>query len=139
MLSVNNNGQVTTQTFQVAATAPGIFTNSTGGLVPTGAAAQGQEIAFYITGTGAVSPAIPDAAAPAASTALADLPKPVQPTSVTIGGRPATIDFIGIPAGLAGVTQINVQVPNGISTGAQQVVVMVGGAASVPATITITN
>jgi uncharacterized protein (TIGR03437 family) len=38
-----------------------------------------------------------------------------------------------------GVTQINVQVPNGISTGAQPVVVTVGGVASAPATITITN
>ena len=35
VLSVNNNGQVTTQSFQVAAAAPGIFTDSTGALVPT--------------------------------------------------------------------------------------------------------
>jgi uncharacterized protein (TIGR03437 family) len=139
VLSVNNNGQVTTQSFQVAAAAPGIFTDSTGALVPTATAARGQEIAFYITGAGAVSPAIPTGAAPAASTALADLPKPVQPTSVMIGGVTANIDFIGIPAGLTGVTQINVQVPTGISTGAQAVVVTVGGIASAAATITITN
>jgi uncharacterized protein (TIGR03437 family) len=139
VLSVNNNGQVTTQSFQVAAAAPGIFTDSTGALVPTAAATRGQEIAFYIDGAGAVSPAIPTGAAPAASTALADLPKPVQPTSVTIGGATANIDFIGIPSGLAGVTQINVQVPTGISTGAQAVVVTVGGIASAAATITITN
>jgi uncharacterized protein (TIGR03437 family) len=65
---------------------------------------------------------------------------PVQPTTVTIGGTAATmIDFLGIPSGLVGVTQINVQVPNGISAGAQPVVVTVGGVASAPATITITN
>jgi len=139
VLSVNNNGQVTTQSFQVAAAAPGIFTNSAGALVPTATAAAGQEIAFYLTGAGAVLPAIPDGAAPAASTALANLPMPVQPTTVTIGGTAATIDFRGIPWGLVGVTQINVQVPNGISTGAQPVVVTVGGVASAPATITITN
>ena len=69
MMSVNNNGQVTTQSFQVAAAAPGIFTDSTGALVPTASAALGQEIAFYITGAGAVSPAIATGAAPAASTA----------------------------------------------------------------------
>ncbi len=68
VLSINNNGQVTTQTFQAAAAAPGIFTDSTGALVPTPSAAPGQEIAFYITGAGAVSPAISDGAAPAAST-----------------------------------------------------------------------
>jgi len=139
VLSINNNGQVTTQSFQVAAAGPGIFTDSTGALVPTAALARGQEIAFYITGAGAVSPAISTGAAPAASTAIADFPKPVQPTSVTIGGATATIDFIGIPAGLAGVTQINVQVPTGISTGPQPLVVTVGGVSSVPATITITN
>jgi uncharacterized protein (TIGR03437 family) len=138
-ISINNNGKVTTQTFQVATAAPGIFTNSAGALVPTASAALGQEIAFYITGAGAVSPAISDGTAPADSTALADLPKPLQSTSVTIGGAAATIDFIGIPWGLVGVTQINVQVPNNIATGAQAVVVTVDGVASPPATLTITN
>jgi uncharacterized protein (TIGR03437 family) len=139
LLSVNNNGQVTTQSFQVAAAAPGIFTSSTGALVPTASAQLGQEIAFYITGAGAVSPAVSDGAAPPASTPLADLPVPEQNTTVTIGGIPATIDFIGIPWALVGVTQINVQVPNGIPAGVQPVVVTVGGVASAPATITITN
>jgi uncharacterized protein (TIGR03437 family) len=139
VLSINNNGQVTTQTFQVAAAAPGIFTNSSGALVPTASAALGQEVAFYITGAGAVSPPIPDGAAPAQSTALADLPKPVQNTTVTIGGVEAAIDFIGIPYGLVGVTQINVTVPAGIAAGAQPVVVRVNNVASAPATITITN
>jgi len=139
VLSVNNNGQVTTQSFQVSAVAPGIFTTPAGALVPTPAAARGQEISFYITGPGAVSPAIATGAAPAASTALTALPEPVQPTTVTIGGATALIDFIGIPSGLVGVMQINVQVPNGISTGAQPVVVTVGTVSSAPATVTITN
>jgi uncharacterized protein (TIGR03437 family) len=139
VVSVNDNGQVTTQTFPVAPAAPGIFTNSSGALVPTSTAARGQEVAFYITGAGAVSPAIPDGAAPATSTPLADLPAPTGRTTVTIGGAEATIDFIGIPWALVGVTQINVQVPNGIPTGVQPVVVMVGDVASSPATITVTN
>jgi uncharacterized protein (TIGR03437 family) len=138
-LSVNNNGQVTTQNFDVAGAAPGIFTNSSGALVPTAAAALGEEVAFYITGAGTVQPAISDGAAPPSSTAIANLPMPAQKTTVTIGGVNAAIDFIGIPWGLVGVTQINVQVPNGIASGAQPVVVTVGGVASAPATITITN
>jgi uncharacterized protein (TIGR03437 family) len=137
VLSVNNNGQVSTQSFQVTAAAPGIFTNSAGALVPTATAAPGQEIAFYITGAGAVTPAVSTGAAPPASTAIASLPAPLQRTTVTIGGATATIDFIGIPSGLVGVTQINVQVPSGIGSGAQPVVVTVGGVASAPATITI--
>jgi uncharacterized protein (TIGR03437 family) len=138
-VSVNNNGQVAKQTFQVAAAAPGIFTNSSGALVPAAAAAQGQEIAFYITGTGVVQPAIPDGAAPASSTPIGDLPAPSQTTTVTIGGASAAIDFIGIPWGLVGVTQINVRVPNGIPAGAQPVIVTVGGIESTAANITITN
>jgi len=136
-LSINNNGQVTTQSFAVGNAAPGIFTDSTGALVPTSSAAPGQEIAFYITGAGAVSPAMATGAAPAASIATASLPKPVETTTVTIGGATATIDFIGIPPGLVGVTQINVQVPGGIAAGAQPVVVTVGGVASAPATVRI--
>ncbi len=139
VLSVNNNGQVTTQNFNVAAAAPGIFTNASGALVPTASATIGQEIAFYITGAGAVSPAISDGAAPALSTPLADLPKPLQFTTVTVGGVNAPIDFIGIPWALVGVTQINVQIPSGVPAGVQPVVVTVDGIPSPPATITITN
>ncbi|HTC36376.1 MAG TPA: protease pro-enzyme activation domain-containing protein [Bryobacteraceae bacterium] len=139
IVSVNNNGHVTTQTFQVAAAAPGIFTTSAGALVPTSSAAAGQEIAFYITGAGAVTPAIATGAAPPWSTPIADLPMPVEKTTVTIGGLPATIDFIGIPWALVGVTQINVQVPAGLPAGPQAVVVTVGETVSAPATLTITN
>jgi uncharacterized protein (TIGR03437 family) len=138
-VSINNNGHVTTQTVQVAAAAPGIFTNANGSLTPTPSAAIGQEIALYITGAGAVQPAISDGAAPALSAALADLPMPELSTTVTIGGANAAIDFIGIPWGLVGVTQINVTVPNGIPAGAMPVVVTVDRVASIPATLTITN
>jgi len=139
VVSVNNNGLVTTQSIQVTAAAPGIFTTATGALVPAGSASTGQVISVYITGAGAVSPAISTGAAPAASTAVSSLPAPVAPTTVTIGGANAAIDFIGIPSGLVGVTQINVQVPGGIALGAQPVIVTVGGVASAPATLTITN
>ena len=137
MLSINNNGQVATQSFLVSAAAPGIFTDSTGALVPTSSAAPGQELAFYITGAGTVSPTIATGAAPASSTPTASLPKPVQTTTVTIGGEAATIDFIGIPPGLVGVTQINVQVPGGVAVGSQPVVVTIGGFGSAPATLKI--
>jgi uncharacterized protein (TIGR03437 family) len=138
VLNVNNNGQVTTQTFQVASAAPGIFTTPTGALVPTATGQVGQEIAFYITGSGAVSPPIATGAAPSASSTLASLPAPAQTTTVTIGGTLATIDFIGITPGLVGVVQINVQVPN-VAAGAQPVVVHVNGISSAAATVTITN
>jgi uncharacterized protein (TIGR03437 family) len=61
----------------------------------------------------------------------------VQNVTVTVGGVNAPIQFIGIPSGLAGVTQINYQVPSGLSTGPQPVVVTVGGFASQTATLTV--
>ena len=139
LVSVNNNGQITTRTIAVAAAAPGIFTNVSGALVPTPSAAPGQEIAFFVTGAGAVEPVIADGAAPASTTPITDLPRPVESTTVSIGGVNANIDFIGIPWGLVGVTQINVTVPEGVPFGAQAVVVTVDGVASSPATLTITN
>jgi uncharacterized protein (TIGR03437 family) len=52
---------------------------------------------------------------------------------------PASIQFIGIPSGLVGVTQINYQIPGGIGLGTQPVVVSIGGLLSAPANLTVTN
>jgi uncharacterized protein (TIGR03437 family) len=138
-LSINNNGSVATQSFTVTAAAPAIFTNTSGAIVPTATGSRGQVAFLYITGAGAVSPAISTGAAPSSSTALSSLPAPTQSTTVTVGGTPAGIQFIGITAGLAGVMQINFIVPASIGTGAQQVVVTVGGVASPAAILTVVN
>jgi uncharacterized protein (TIGR03437 family) len=58
---------------------------------------------------------------------------------VTVGGLQAATQFIGIPYGLVGVTQINYQIPTGIGTGTQSVVVSVNGIASASAKLTVTN
>lgn len=139
VLNINNNGQTTSQSFTVAAAAPGIFTSQNGAPVPNASAARGQEVILYITGAGALTPQVATGAAPAAGTPVASLPQPAQTVSLTVGGVQAPIDFIGDTPGLVGVVQINYQVPTGIATGAQQVVVTVGGVASAPATLTVTN
>jgi uncharacterized protein (TIGR03437 family) len=136
-VSVNNNGQVAVHPVSVTATAPGIFIDPQGRIVPTPSAARGQETALYFTGGGVVSPAVSTGAAPASSISLSNLPKPQQNVSITVGGATATIDFLGIPPGLVGVTQLNFTVPKGIAPGAQQVVVKVGGVASAPATLIV--
>jgi uncharacterized protein (TIGR03437 family) len=56
-----------------------------------------------------------------------------------VGGVPATIDFIGIPNWGVGVTQINFTVPAGVPLGPQPVVVTIGGVASPPVTLTVTQ
>jgi uncharacterized protein (TIGR03437 family) len=138
-LQINNNGQATSQTFLVAMAAPGIFTDQTGAIVPYGNAIRGQITTLFVTGTGSMTPAIPTGAAPAAGTPVANLPQTDLATSVTVGDVPAPVDFIGVPAGLVGVTQINFQVPGGVGTGAQSVVVTVGGVASAPAMLVVTQ
>jgi len=138
-LAVNNNGQVTSQTFQIAAMAPGIFADQNGVAVPFGSASRGQVVTLFVTGTGAVSPAISTGAAPSLTTPILSLPKPAQNTTVTVGNLPAQIQFIGIPYGLVGVTQINYQVPVNAGIGAQPVVVSVAGVTSAPVTLHVTN
>jgi len=137
-LVVNNNGQTATRSFTLSSAAPGIFTNAAGALVPENTAVPGQTISLYITGAGAVSPSIATGASPAEGTPIAGLPVPVQNALVMIGSEVASIQFIGIPAGLVGVVQINVLIPSTTPAGAQSVVVGIGGVMSVPATLTIT-
>jgi uncharacterized protein (TIGR03437 family) len=56
-----------------------------------------------------------------------------------IGGVPATIDFIGVPPGLAGVTQLNFTVPANAPLGPQPVELTVGSLQSPPANFTVNN
>ena len=122
-----------------AAAAPGIFTDANRAPVPNPSAARGQVITLYVTGAGAVKPAIATGAAAASGTPAANLPKPVQAATVTVGGVAAPIQFIGIPSGVVGVTQINYQVRGSVSTGTQSVVVTVGGVSSPPANLLVTQ
>ncbi len=141
-LSLNNNGQVTTRTFTVAAAAPGIFldangfaiaTQSVNGVLTNGeSASAGQEIAIYVTGAGALSTAVADGAAPPATGI-----QPAAAVKVTVGGALATVNAVGLTPGAVGVMQVNFTVPSGIAAGKQPVVVAIGGAMSAPAPLLI--
>jgi len=137
LLSVNNNGVVTSFPFTVSAVAPGIFTNQVGGVVPNASAARGQAISLYFTGGGAVSPQIATGAAPANGTLTAELPAPAQNVAVVVGGIEAAVDFVGIPPGLVGVVQVNFEVPANAPVGVQTVAVYVGGVPGAGASLTI--
>lgn len=126
-------------TLHVAAAAPGIFMTNGAPAAPFSSAAAGQVTTLFITGDGPVSPGLADGAAPAEGTEIAELPKPTLPVTVTVCGQKANIEFIGVPVGLVGVTQINYQVPANTPAGVQPVVVTVGGVASPPANLTVTN
>ncbi len=138
-LTLTNNGHSATTTLTVASAAPGLFTDASGAIVPASTVARGAIVTLYLTGAGAVSPVIATGAAPAAGTPAAQLPAPLQATTVSIGGVNATVAFVGIPTALVGVTQVNLRVSTSTPLGTQPVVVTVGGIASAPATITVTQ
>lgn len=138
-LAVGNPYATIAYSFQVSPAAPGIFTFQNGGINPMPSATRGQTVTLYVTGEGQVSPTLPTGATPSPHTQTGSLPKPQLPVTVTVGGTPATIQFIGIPSGLVGVTQINYTVPSGITTGVQPVVVTVGGMPSPAAILTVTQ
>ena len=140
ILGVNNNGQVAYFPFQVTPSAPGIFMteDGAGNLVPFPSGQTGQELLAFITGEGDVTPPL-ITGAPPTTFVVSKLPAPALPLTITVGGVPATIDFAGVPDFLVGVTQINFTVPAGVPLGPQPVVVTVGGVASPPVTLTITQ
>ncbi len=137
-LSITGSGGTATFPFTVQANAPGIFAAS-GALVPNATGTRGSTLLAFITGEGAVSPSIATGATPSASTPYTQLPMPVAQVSVTVGGVNAPIAFVGIPSGLAGVTQINFVVPSTVPIGTVPVIVTVGGISSPAVNLTITQ
>ena len=137
MLGINNGGQIAAFQFNVAPTAPGIFT-SNGSLVPNATGQQGEEIVAFVTGDGDVTPTLATGASPSPFLALSQLPASRQPLTVTVAGEPATIVFDGIVPGFIGVTQVNFKIPSDVATGVQPLVVTVGGVSSAPVNLTVT-
>jgi uncharacterized protein (TIGR03437 family) len=137
VLGINNNGQVAGFSFQMSPASPGIFADANGNLFPIPVVKAGTALALYVTGTGEVTPALKTAYSPSTGTALVNLPVPVLPLSVTVGGAPAYVEFAGITPGLIGVTQVNILVPPTTPLGNQPLVVTVAGAASAPVNIVV--
>jgi len=121
-------------TVPVAASAPSLFTLNQAGWGQAAAihadgtantAANpvriGGFISLYATGEGQTGPTTP--------------PRPILPVRVTIGGIPALIQYAGgAPGQVAGLMQVNVQIPSGVRPGGYvPVVLQVGDRASSPA------
>jgi uncharacterized protein (TIGR03437 family) len=140
VLGVNNNGKVASFLFPVVAAEPGLwphFLNVAGQVTTT--AKPGDTLVTFMTGEGDVTPPLADGATPGSGTAAKDLPQPRLPVSVTVGDLPAKVVFVGIPNGVAGVTQINFTVPANAPVGVPtRVVVTVGSASSAPVSLMVT-
>jgi len=128
----------------IAPSAPGVFTLDSTGIaagavlnqdysVNTAAnpAKVGSYISIYATGEGQTTPAGVDGKL-APSTVPPYPPQPNLPVTVTIGGKNVTPIYAGgAPGEVAGLMQVNVQIPSGIQTGsAIPVTVQVGNASS---------
>jgi uncharacterized protein (TIGR03437 family) len=121
----------------VAASAPGIFTLGATGLGQAAVlnqdgsvngasnpAARGSIIQIYATGEGQTSP--PGVTGSVIGT---DLKKPVLPVTAIVGGQNAVVQYAGSAGdSIAGLLQVNVVVPQGVTPGAVvPIVVSVGG------------
>lgn len=126
----------TPQMLQGVTTAPGIFTDDSSGNgqaavlnqdyslnSDTNPAAPGSAVIIYATGGGVTNPALQTGAISPAAQLTA-------PVTATIGGQPANVLYAGQAGGeVAGVMQVNLQIPQGV-TGDLAVVLTVGGVLS---------
>lgn len=130
-----------TFTAPVAASAPSLFTADQIGVgqalainaidgKPNSAANPvkiGDYITLYATGEGQTAPGGVDGKLGGATP-----PHPVLPVTVTVGGIPATVQFVGgAPGQVSGLLQVNVQIPSGVEPGGYVAVLLeVGDRAS---------
>jgi uncharacterized protein (TIGR03437 family) len=136
IVKVSSNGQTSTSQIFVSATAPGVFADGHGLLVPYQATGRGQSIVLFETGDGQLSPPPATGVVPQSGV----IPVPKANVSITVGGVQAATPFafIGVPEWSIGVTQINFTIPSTAPLGLQSVVVTAGGVSSAPVFITVT-
>ena len=136
-VSVTNGGAVSNNvTVTIPPTAPGIFTyngnqaivqNQNGSLNSAAAPAHaGDVVVAYLTGGGSVNAAgawITGSASPAGPSSV------TAPYSITVGGQPAQVQYVGLTPGFVGLYQTNFTLPS-LAPGAYPVVVTIGGVSS---------
>ena len=130
------------QSLQLAATTPAIFTQNSSGTGPgailnqdyslntqANPAAPGSVVQIYMTGEGLTTPVqTTGTVTPVNTSGVGPVtPAPQQSISVLIGGQPAKLDFAGeAPYFVAGVLQVNAELPSTVSSGAIPIMVRVG-------------
>ena len=138
LLQVVNNGAASLAVkVPVLAAEPGVIAYNSGGntfgvvlhsnlqLADSGhPAAGGETVLIYCSNLGAVSPAVADGVAGTGKKMTV-----AQPTAM-IGGAAAPVSFSGLAPGFVGLYQVNVQVPTGLTSGNQPLVLTISGASS---------
>jgi uncharacterized protein (TIGR03437 family) len=101
---------------------------------PGNPAATGSTIQIYATGEGPLSPGGVDGEIVGAS----NLPQPITPVSVTIGGAKATlVSATTAPNSVEGFFRVQVKVPGNAASGANPVVLTVGSRSSTPVNVVV--
>jgi uncharacterized protein (TIGR03437 family) len=130
-----------TGTLSLAATAPGLFAQNASGSGPgailnqdnslngpSHAAAKGSVVQVYLSGEGQTNP--PSVTGASTTVTLPPpqvTPAPVQPIQVWIGGQQVPYTYAGeAPGMVAGVMQLNVQIPANAPLGALSIQVKIG-------------
>jgi uncharacterized protein (TIGR03437 family) len=131
----NGSGSVTVQ-ITLTATQPGIFTidgtqaaalHADFSLISAShPAAPGETIIVFCTGLGAVSPVIPTGQAASGSV----LSNTVTTYTAKVAGQDAPVIFSGLAPNFVALGQVNLTVPSGAPSGAQDLVLSGGGATS---------
>ena len=123
---INNTVDSNIVTVYMDLTEPGVFTNNpVGGLgyaaalhpdyslvSPSSPAQVNETISVYVTGLGDITPSVSDGAAGPTS-----LTSTINPITVYVDNVAATVSYAGLAPGLAGLYQINVTIPSGVSNG----------------------
>jgi uncharacterized protein (TIGR03437 family) len=137
---VNQNQSTAPVNIAVNAAAPALFTLNYSGAGQAAAinnadnsvngaahpVAQGAYISLFATGLGQTNPPGSDG-----QLVTSPLPQVALPVTATIGGKTAVVQYAGGAQNVvAGVSQINLQVPTGLTAGANAVVITVGGVSS---------
>jgi uncharacterized protein (TIGR03437 family) len=133
----------TSNAFQLTSvtTAPGLFTQNSSGSGPGAIlnqdnslngpgnpAAKGGIVQVYLTGEGQTSPGGTTGKLTTVSPTPPLTPYPLLPIGVTINGQPALYTYAGEAPGLvAGVMQLNVQIPSNALSGNLPITVSIGG------------
>ncbi len=118
----------------LAVATPGVFTSDGSGSGQAAAlnqdytlnsvdnpAAEGSVVTIYAEGAGQLNPTLADGSVVTAN----NLPQPVLPVSVLVNGQPATVLYAGgAPGFVAGLLQVNFQLPAGLPSGSSVPVVL---------------
>jgi uncharacterized protein (TIGR03437 family) len=119
----NSTGTSNTVTLPLATTSPGIYSVDYSGagygvilhadyslVSPGSPATRGETVQMFLTGLGAVKPAVADGVA-APSNPLSNVALTASQLTVYMNGQPAAVQFAGLAPGFSGLYQLNVTVP----------------------------